>query len=103
MDRIIEKLKKVKGSFDGWSPEDKLKLLEIYYLISKKETRIFDLIYEYHGCDSWEDMFRDYDSFHFKEKARGVKVAIREMKTTNESIDESTNADAKESIDGSDA
>lgn len=90
MDHIIEKLKRVNGSFDGWSPEEKLKLLEIYYVISKKETHIFDLIYEYHGCDSWEDIFRDYDDVFLKEKARGVKVAIREMKTTNES----TNADA---------
>ena len=65
--------------WDSWSIEDKKKLLEMYLIISQKETYIFDLIYQYHGCDSWEEIFRDYDPTYLKDKATGVKVAINEI------------------------
>jgi hypothetical protein len=54
--------------------------LYLYYIISKKESHIFDLIYCYHGCDSWEDIFRDYDTNYLKDKKNGVKIAIEEIK-----------------------
>ena len=81
MENIIEKLKQIKdkNDWDKWSLEEKKQLLDIYYIISKKESHIFDLIYRYHGCDSWEDIFRDYDVNDLKDKAVGVKVAIKEI------------------------
>jgi hypothetical protein len=82
MENIIEKLKQVKTTkrvWDDWSLEEVRALFEIYLVISKKEAQIFDLIYEYHGCDSWEDIFRDYSPRHLKDKADGVEVAINEI------------------------
>ncbi len=72
-------------TFKNWSLEDKKELLEIYLIISKKEKHIFDLIYKYHGCDSWEDIFRDYDMTYLKDKTTGVEIAID---TINEIISE---------------
>jgi hypothetical protein len=54
-------------------------LLNIYYIISKKESAIFDLIYSNHGCDSWEDTFRDYDRQYLIDKASCVNVAITKI------------------------
>ena len=82
---IIEKLNKLEDySWKDWSLDEKKKLLEIYYTISKKEKYIFDLIYSYHGCDSWEDMFRDYEENYLREKAIGVKIAIDEINQQKE-------------------
>lgn len=82
MENIIEKLKQIKPSkraWDDWSLEEVLALFEIYFVISKKEAQIFDLIYQHHGCDSWEDIFRDYNPRRLKDKADGVEVAITEI------------------------
>jgi hypothetical protein len=57
----------------------KKKLLDIYFIISKKETYILDLIYRYHPCDSWEDIFRDYNIRYLDNKASGVEIAINEQ------------------------
>ena len=78
---LIENLQKIEDNdqWDSWSLEDKKKLLELYYIISKKEKHIFDLIYQNHGCDSWEDIFRDFDSTYLEDKSRGVKIAIDEI------------------------
>ena len=75
---IIDKLSKAED-LKNWSLEDKKKLLELYLIISQKETDIFDLIYYYHGCDSWEDIFRDYDPRYLEDKKIGVEVAIKEL------------------------
>ena len=88
MENIIEKLDSISGEtnvLDTWSLEEKRQLLEIYLIISKKESQIFDLIYKYHGCDSWEDIFRDYNITDLNDKARGVQIAINEI---NERITE---------------
>ena len=81
MERIIQNLEKIKDydHWESWSLEDKKELLELYYIISKKEKFIFGLIYNFHGCDSWEDIFRDYDSTYLKDKATGVKISIKEI------------------------
>lgn len=82
MEIIIEKLRQIednKKCFDNWSLEEKKQLLDIYFIISKKEHHIFKLIYNYHGCDSWEDIFRDYNKTYLKDKADGVKIAIDEI------------------------
>lgn len=82
MNDIIEKLKQIEDEthdWNNWSLEQKKQLLDLYFIISKKEKHIFDLIYEYHGCDSWEDIFRDYKTRYLNDKAEGVRIAIDEM------------------------
>ena len=81
MENIIDKLNKIEdnNSLNNWTLEEKKKLLDIYFIISKKEAHIFNLIYNYHGCDSWEDIFRDYDSKYLEDKTIGVKIAIDEI------------------------
>ena len=104
MEKIIDKLEKIEDSdtafdqraksllttnligdlrspdkFDDWSLIEKKQLLEIYFIFCKKENHIFDLIYKYHGCDSWEDIFRDYDKTLLQDKSKGVKIAIEEI------------------------
>ena len=82
MDSIIKKLDKIdeEDGWSNWSLEEKTQLLTLYLIISKKENRIFDLIYRYHYCDSWEDIFRDYDTLYLKDKERGVKIALKNLK-----------------------
>lgn len=88
MENIIDKLTKINDSntWKKWTLEEKKQILDIYLIISKKESHLFDLIYNYHGCDSWEDIFRDYDSKYLEDKTIGVEVAIdeivKEMKST---------------------
>jgi len=82
MENIIDKLTKIKqdnNAWENWTLEEKKKLLDIYFIISKNETHIFDLIYNYHGCDSWEDIFRDYDIKYLEDKTIGVEIAINEI------------------------
>ena len=81
IENIIKKLKqnKDKHGLHSWSLEEKKQLLDIYYIISKKETHIFELIYTYQGCDSWEDIFREYDSKYLEDKIIGVEIAINEI------------------------
>ena len=82
MENIIDKLKKIentKFTWNNWSLEEKKKLLDIYFIISQKENHIFNLIYNYHGCDSWEDIFRDYDINYLEDKTNGIKIAINEI------------------------
>jgi len=76
----MEKLSKIdtKG-FKNWSLDEIKQLLDIYFIISKKEHHIFNLIYSYHGCDSWEDIFRDYKLKYFEVKADGVEIAVNEV------------------------
>ena len=79
MEQLIEKLltiKDTKNPFNSWSLDEIKQLLDIYFIISKKETQIFELIYSYHGCDSWEDIFRDYNIHYLESKTNGVEVAI---------------------------
>ena len=80
-ENIIDKLTKIEdnNSWKNWTLEEKKQILEIYFIISKKEDHIFDLIYNYHGCDSWEDIFRDYDNRYLEDKTNGVEIAINEI------------------------
>ena len=83
MENIVEKLKTVndKNDFRNWNIREIKQLLEIYYVFSKKEAQIFDLIYQYHGCDSWEDIFRDFDAQYLEDKATGVEIALDAVNT----------------------
>jgi hypothetical protein len=79
MEQIIEKLDKLeygKKAWKNWSKEEIKLLLNMYWVISKKEASIFELIYQYHGGDSWEDIFRDYNEVYLDDKAVGVKEAL---------------------------
>ncbi len=85
-DYILDKLNQVPNPnqvqvhpWSNWTDEEKQKLLNIYLIISKKENHIFDLIYRCHGCDSWEDIFRDYNTDYLNDKAGGVQVAIDQL------------------------
>ena len=82
MEKIIEKLKQMKTNNSSWSEWDLKeikKLLGIYLVISKNEAAIYELIYGYHGCDSWEDIFRDFNPNHLDDKATGVEVALEQV------------------------
>ena len=81
MEIIIEKLKNLKEGennvWKGWKLEEKKQLLEIYYIFSKKERHLYDLIYNFHG---YEDIFRDYSRSFLRDKAKGVEEAINSIK-----------------------
>ena len=90
MENLIERLDKIndnKNPFNGWSLDEIKQLLDIYFIISKKETHIFELIYSYHGCDSWEVIFRDYNINYLESKTNGVEVAIKEVMEQIKQID----------------
>jgi len=85
-------LKEDKSGWDNWTLEEKKALLEIYLIISKKEKFIFKLIWDNHGCDSWEDIFRDYNKNYLIEKANGVEVAIETLNVNiNNKVHENKN------------
>lgn len=75
----LSKLEDTNSNWDNWNVREKKQLLDIYLQLCKKESQIFDLIYSYHGCDSWEDIFRDYDMEYCKDKISGIEVAIERM------------------------
>lgn len=90
MENIIDKLAKIQEDnnyLENWTLKEKKKLLDIYFIISKKEAHIFDLIYKYHGCDSWEDIFRDYDIKYLENKTIGVEIAINEIAEEIKSVE----------------
>jgi hypothetical protein len=37
------------------------------------------IINSYHECDSWEDIFRDYDIKMLEDKAVGGEIAVKEI------------------------
>ena len=79
MDQIIQKLNNIKNNknaFNNWNLDEIQELLNIYLIISKKEKYIFDLIYQHHDSDTYEDIFRDYKSDYFDDKVAGIKEAI---------------------------
>lgn len=76
----LNKIENIKNAWDNWSLEEIMALLNIYFIISKKEIQIFDIIYKNHGCDTWEDIFRDYDEKYLEDKINGVEIAINEIK-----------------------
>jgi hypothetical protein len=66
-------------NWENWSQNEMIMLLKIYHSFCKKEARIYDLIYKYHDCDTWEDIFRDYNESVLEDKSYGVEVAIRRI------------------------
>ena len=92
MENIIQKLKEKDAKLEK---EEIKQLLELYLLISKNEHHIFDLIYRFHDCDSWEDIFRDYNTNYLKDKAIGVEIALENLNNT----DTDTNTNTDEDLD----
>jgi uncharacterized protein YfkK (UPF0435 family) len=79
IESILEKLNKItdnKNVWKNWNLDEQLKLLNIYLMICKKETFIFDLISQNHNTNLWEDIFRDYDESYLDDKISGVEIAI---------------------------
>lgn len=90
-EKIIEKLQTVQTKTEKdsniwrtWNKSELIELLKIYHIFCKKENHIFDLIYSNHGCDSWEDIFRDYDKQYLEDKARGVEIALTSLDESDE-------------------
>lgn len=82
MENIIQKAKDFK-----LEKEEIKQLLELYLLISKNEHHIFDLVYRFHDCDSWEDIFRDYNTNYLKDKVRGVEIALENLNNQDKKDD----------------
>lgn len=75
-DQIVKKLSEKDIEFKKWSKNERQVLLELYHIICSNEPAILDFVYSYHGCDSWEDIFRDYDKCLLSDKKDGVQVAL---------------------------
>ena len=88
-----------EAKLTSWTLEEQKKLLDVYLKISENEEYIFKLIYNHHGCDSYEDIFRDYSVRYLEDKTSGVKYAIREI---SKKIDRSNN-DTKTGTDSEEA
>ena len=87
MEPIIEKLSTVSDDlhqrnvcWDKWTKEERLKLFELYLLISQKEHLILRLTHQYQGDDNYESIFRDLDMCYFDDKVEGVEDAIGMIK-----------------------
>ena len=78
MTDYINLLQKI-GSDSKLTIQEKKDILELYYIMTKNEARLNDLVYNYHECDSWEDIFRDYNEYIIDEKAEGIKMAIENI------------------------
>ena len=87
MEHILQKVSHMDET-TSWTLEETQKVLGIYFLFSKKEIHIFDLIYKYHGCDSWEHIFREYDERYLMDKTAGVRVALEEIERIKERKEE---------------
>ena len=57
--------------------ENTLGILSEELIRVENEIEVSQLIYSLHGCDSWEDMFRD-NVPELEEKCRGIQIAIDE-------------------------
>ena len=90
MENIIYNLKK-----DVKLEKEEIKqLLELYLLISKNEHHIFDLIYRFHDCDSWEDIFRDYNTNYLEDKVKGVEIALENLNNQDKKNDSDSDSDS---------
>ena len=78
-DELLSKLEDKNFKFNKFNYTELKKLLQIYLIFCKKEPEIFELIYRLHGCDSYEDIFRDYDYRYIEDKTTGVQIAIDEL------------------------
>lgn len=66
------------GDFYKNENEQELFTLRKFLFKVNNEINTSELVYSYHGCDSWEDIFRD-NVPELEEKARGIQIAIDEF------------------------
>jgi len=59
--------------------DEKKEILKLYYIMMKHEALLCDLVYSFHGCDSWEDIFRDYNEYDIEAKSEGILIAIQNI------------------------
>ena len=62
------------------SYDQKLKILNNELIKVKNEIEISKLIYSYHECDSYEDLFRDNIPL-LEQKYEGILIAIENLKS----------------------
>jgi len=78
----IEEIK----NYNGLSYQQKLKILNNELIKVKNEIEISKLIYNYHECDSYEDLFRDNIPI-LEAKYDGIMIAIENLKKYEIDID----------------
>jgi len=82
-DTLLEKLNVLNDvniiDWNTWSNDEKIKLLQVYLQLVKREGDIYDLIWNNHDCDSWEYLFCDYNITELAEKKQGVEIAIETL------------------------
>ena len=61
------------------SDEDALKILSREFIKIQNDIYISELIYSYHDCDSYEDLFRDNIPL-LEAKKDGIRIAIINLK-----------------------
>lgn len=78
-DELLSKLENKEFNYKNFKQEEIKKLLQIYLIFCKKEDEVFKMIYNYHGCDSYEDIFRDFDYRYLEDKTAGVEIALNQI------------------------
>ena len=79
METVLQKLNDLGNDeriWGSWTLEEKRMLLELYSLISRRETIIMDMIHRYRRSDKWAHIFREYDRNLIHDKADGVRDTI---------------------------
>jgi hypothetical protein len=82
-DELLSKLKENEFNTKKFSYQEIKKLLQLYLIFCKKEDEVFKMIYSIHGCDSYEDIFRDFDYRYIEDKIAGVEIALNELDNIN--------------------
>lgn len=98
---ILQKLsEEMPLRWKSWTREERYTMLKLYYLITKHEASLNDLVYKYIACDSWEDIFRNYDDQLLQDKARGVKIALNHF---DEHVDVNSNSEDEDASEEEDS
>lgn len=79
---FYNKLTKIGDFYKNDSQESRFFILKNAVASVTEEIDTSKLIYSHHGCDSWEDMFRD-NIPELEEKVRGIAIAINEFLSSN--------------------
>ena len=58
--------------------EEKIKILQAELIRVKNKIAISKLVYSLHGCDSYEDEFRD-NIPKLEDICKGIKIALRNL------------------------
>ena len=83
IDELLTKLENKEFKRKNFYHKEIKKLLQIYLIFCKKEDEVFKMIYSLHGCDTYEDIFRDFDYRYIEDKIAGVEIALNELDDIN--------------------